>query len=134
MLKGTSVTAVVFYVRDLERTVAFYRDILGLEIRRLKASEADEEHDFVIADAGEVSLVFFEGNQVPGRTPIVVFGLNSGIEEIVDNLARQGVEIVLPVSDAPGGGLTADFLDPDGHVLSFYQNPRQQDTSAAEAS
>jgi len=40
---------------------------------------------------------------------------------VVEALAAQGVEIVVPVSPTPDGGLSADFLDPDGHVLSYYQ-------------
>ena len=36
------------------------------------------------------------------------------------SLAASGVEIVTPVSEAPGGW-SADFKDPDGHVVSFFQ-------------
>lgn len=112
-----SVSAIVFFVRDVDRTERFYRNVLGLDLERA----AGHDGPFLMAQAGEVSLVFLPAEEAPGRTPVVVFGLNGGIEEAVEALARHDVEIVAPVSEAPDGGLTADFLDPDGHVLSYYQ-------------
>ena len=41
--------------------------------------------------------------------------------EFAEALAAKGVEIVVPVSEAPDGGLTMDFLDPDRNALSLYQ-------------
>ena len=64
----------------------------------------------------------FQRDEKPGRTPIVVFGLEKGgIETLVERLVEKGVQIVAPVSEAPGG-FSADFLDPDGHMLAFYQS------------
>lgn len=43
-------------------------------------------------------------------------------ETLLAALAGKGVEIVVPpVSEAPDGGLTLDFLDPDGNLLSLHQ-------------
>ncbi len=126
MLKDPRVSALVFYVANPERSAAFYHDVLGLPTSSIDTGEGQLH----TADAGETLLLFFKGDDKPGRTPIVVFGLDGGIESLVEELVRKGVEIVLPVSDAPGGGLTADFLDPDGHLLSFYQSaglPRRRD-------
>src|SRR5690606_29143516 len=58
-----------------------------------------------------------------GESPVLVFGLDGGIDRCAERLAGQGVEIVVPVSEAPDGGLTLDFLDPDGTVPSLYQPP-----------
>ena len=74
-----------------------------------------------MASAGPVELVLLPREEPPGRSPVVVFSLEKGIYEAVESLVSQGVEIVLPVSPTPDGGLSADFLDPDGHVLSYYQ-------------
>jgi predicted enzyme related to lactoylglutathione lyase len=104
-------------VRDLARTIAWYRDALGLEPRTLDGHDGP----FALAKAGAVELVFIPRHEPAGRTPIVVFGLESGIYEVVESLAARGVEIVMPVSETPDGGLSADFRDPDGHILSVYQ-------------
>lgn len=114
------VSALVFFVSDLARTRAFYRDVLHLDVSQM---EPGPEHPAVAtAEAGNLSLVFFESDEEQaGRSPVVVFGLDGGIEDAVDALVRQGVEIVAPLGDAPDGGLTADFADPDGHTLSYHQ-------------
>lgn len=110
--------AAVFKVGKLDRTLAFYRDVLGLEIER-----HDDGHGgaYGMGRIGGVWFIFFEEPGVnPGNSPILVFNPSADIRETVDTLVRKGVEIVVPVSEAPGG-LSADFLDPDGHVLSLYQ-------------
>jgi len=117
MLKNPTVGAVVFFVRDLERMLAWYRDALGLAPRKLDGHDGP----FAMANAGAIELVFIPRDEPAGRTPIVVFGLKAGIYEVVESLAAKGVEIVMPVSETPDGGLSADFHDPDGHILSVYQ-------------
>ncbi|MDX1460551.1 MAG: VOC family protein [Xanthomonadales bacterium] len=111
------VGAIVFFVSDLARSCAWYRSTLDLDVRMM------EGHDgpFAMASAGPVELVLLPREEPAGRSPIVVFALERGIYEAVEALVAQGVEIVLPVSPTPDGGLSSDFLDPDGHVLSFYQ-------------
>src|SRR5688572_13869610 len=96
----TGVTAIVFYVRDIERTITFYRDVLGLHVIAGGGTEAGEHHHYARAEAGKISLIFFTGEQRPGATPIVVFGVEKEIEAVVEELARRGAEIVLPVSEA----------------------------------
>lgn len=117
MLTGCKLETVVFFVASLARSVPFYRDTLGLEV------QAVDGHDgpFATAQAGPVALVFIERAARAGESPVVVFSLVGGIDDCADALAAKGVEIVVPVSEAPDGGLTLDFLDPDGAVLSLYQ-------------
>src|SRR5690606_19332573 len=100
------------------RTVAFYRDTLGLEVQTM------DSHDgaLALAQVGSVELVFIERSARTGDSPVVVFELDAGIDDIAEALATKGVEIVVPVSDAPDGGLTLDFLDPDRNTLSLHQS------------
>lgn len=110
---------ILFNVKDLDRSERFYRDLMGLMVVR-HHSEADG--DWLSADVREgLVLIFFSGEEPIGRSPIVVFGLDEGgIDSVVETLAANGVEMVTPVSEAPGGWST-DFRDPDGHPLAFYQ-------------
>jgi glyoxylase I family protein len=127
MIPNPRIGAIVFYVKDLKASEIFYRDMLGLATQVDPGSkDADPDHagPWMRARVGEVSLIFFERPAKIGRSPIVVFGLpEGGIDDIVETLAKKGVPIVTPVSEAPGGW-TADFTDPDGHMLSFYQNEK----------
>lgn len=112
--------AIVFNVAELARSEAFYREVVGLKVER---NHDPQGGDWLIADVRPgVQLIFFQGEASVGRSPIVVFGLDDGgIDGVVEALAAGGAEIVTPVSHAPGGW-SADFLDPDGHVLSLYQS------------
>jgi glyoxylase I family protein len=109
---------IVFVVKDLRRTHRFYAETLGLAFE-----VADFEGGYLQARLpGDVEFVFLPGDAPRGATPQVVFGLSKGgIDAMVGSLAAAGVEIVTPVSEAPGGW-SAEFKDPEGHMLSLYQD------------
>jgi len=105
--------ALIFLVADLERTHTFYRDALGLTLER--------QEGFLLGKLPGVELVFFQGEPTIGTSPQVVFGLeHGGIDTLAERLVQQGVQVVTPVSEAPGGW-SFEFLDPDDHKLAFFQ-------------
>jgi predicted enzyme related to lactoylglutathione lyase len=108
----------VFIVKDLGRTHRFYSETLGLTFE-----VTDIDGGYLLARLpGDVELVFLAGDAPRGATPALVFGLSKGgIDQKVASLAAAGVEIVTGVSEAPGGW-SAEFKDPDGHVLSLFQD------------
>ena len=110
---------IIFNVADIERTRAFYGEHLGIRFERY--DEEDGSASLMTKIGQEVDLMVFKGDPKPGNTPNVVFGLaDGGIDTLIERLASAGVEIVTPVSEAPGGWF-ADFRDPDGQIVSFYQ-------------
>lgn len=110
---------IIFNVADIERTRTFYREHLGIVFERY--DEEDGSAYLMTKIGQEVDLMVFKGDPKPGNTPNVVFGLaDGGIDTLIERLATAGVEIVTPVSEAPGGWF-ADFRDPDGQIVSFYQ-------------
>lgn len=110
---------IIFNVADIERTRAFYREHLGIQFERY--DEEDGSAYLMTKIGQEVDLMVFKGDPKPGNTPNVVFGLaDGGIDTLIERLASAGVEIVTPVSEAPGGWF-ADFRDPDGQIVSVYQ-------------
>ena len=119
MLVNAKVGAIVFFVAVLDRSVAFYRDTLGLPVNEIDGHDGP----FALAELGEVTLVFIQRPAKAGDSPVVVFGLEGGIDDYAEALAAKGVEIVVPVSEAPDGGLSLDFVDPDRNMHSLYQPP-----------
>ncbi|MAS13328.1 MAG: glyoxalase [Nitratireductor sp.] len=120
MLSNIRIGNICYYVNDIDRTEAFYRDVIGLDVQRMAGDE--ETGDWLLASIeNNIELIFFQMESRPGNTPIVVFDLSEGgIDDVVSGLAKKGATIVTPVSHAPGGW-SAEFADPDGHVLSVYQ-------------
>lgn len=118
MLPKPHRASIVFYVSDINRTEAFYNEVLGLDLARQEGAEP-----FWLSgtlDHG-LEIIFFEMEGKRGNTPAVVFDItDGGIDDVVAALAEKGVTIVTPVAEAPGGW-SADFLDPDGFGLGLWQ-------------
>jgi predicted enzyme related to lactoylglutathione lyase len=105
--------AIIFLVADLERTRKFYLDALGITL--------ESQEGFLLGKLPGSELLFFEGESKPGTSPQVVFGLEQGgIDTLAEQLVKQGVQVLTPVSEAPGGW-SFEFSDPDGHALASYQ-------------
>jgi len=119
MIPKPHTVSIVFYVSDIVRTEAFYRDTLGLEIERRDGMDPF----WLVGKTGGMELIFFQLDAVRGSTPALIFDVSEegGIDDIVAALVEKGVTIVTPVSEAPGGW-SADFLDPDGFGLGLYQS------------
>ena len=115
--------AIIFLVADLERTRKFYQQALGIEL--------DPQEGYLLGKLPGSELVFFQGDPKPGNSPQVVFGLElGGIDTLAERLVKQGVQVLTPVSEAPGGW-AFEFSDPDQHKLALFQLeslPRTLDT------
>jgi len=108
---------VVFYVRSLDRSLEFYRDVVGMRPLFVAKSMA-------FFDGGGVALAL---NQYPGELPQDP-GMTEVVLEVDDvdatyaELRDRGVVFRVeprPVTESEGRTLyAADFRDPDGHVLS----------------
>ena len=100
----TSLIKRIPYVRigvsDLENSVSFYEDILGLE----KISEWSTGAIFDIAGV-ELGL--------ETRAKPEIFLLVDDVDEAYRNLKEKGVEFVAEPKDQAWGGRTAIFVDPD---------------------
>lgn len=118
MLTDAKVGAIVFFVSNLARSLAFYRDTLGLPIEQ----HGGDDEPWAMGELQGLALVLIQHAAKVGESPVVVFALDGGIDDYADALAAHGVEIVVPVSEAPDGGWSLDFVDPDRNVLSLHQD------------
>ena len=102
-------------MQDLERTRRFYAEAIGLELTLMEG--------YLLGTlASGTELLFFVGEAVRGTSPQIVFGLDDGgIDTAVEALVRRGVQVLTPVTEAPGGW-SVEFKDPDEHPLAFYQD------------
>jgi glyoxylase I family protein len=122
--------AFILLVRDVERTEQFYTKRLGIQFTR---NTGEDGSVWLLANIREgIEMLVFPGDPKPGNTPGIVFGLaEGGIETVIASLAAAGVEIVTPVSEAPGGW-SAEFKDVDGHVMSLFQDQALPKTLATK--
>jgi catechol 2,3-dioxygenase-like lactoylglutathione lyase family enzyme len=116
------------YVADMERAVAFFRDVLELrtmiEGDRLTAFDAGRSGVLLLFLAGgSIADMPGPGGVIPGHDgsgPVhMAFAIPAGSEDAWRaHLAAHGVEVRSEVA-WPRGGRSLYFEDPDGHVLEL---------------
>ena len=139
-------------VSDIERSIEFYRDVLGLTLsgRRPKV-----DADYVVKQTGyegvELSVASFELG--PGRAPSLELAqylnypspasdqathrpgnshvclLVSDFHACYEDLVAKGVRFKsdpVTINAGPnGGGIVAYLFDPDGHAIELFQPARE---------
>jgi lactoylglutathione lyase len=117
-----------YRLNDLERTVKFYRDILGLEEVKRHKSPRGSELVFLKAPESEelIELCHFPGNepvQVQADLTHLAFEVNS-LVEFEKHLAKHG----LKYSDGPtttSTGTVFAFIDaPEGYEIELIERKK----------
>ncbi len=104
-------------VTDMDRSVGFYRDTLGLEV-----SQHEDEWSEVMAGDVRIGLNGRDEEEPGGGGGVIAFHAEPDIESAVSELEGQGVEFSGGVSEHPWGKV-ATFHDPDGTELQLYEPP-----------
>ncbi len=112
---------VMLGVRNLARSVEFYRDRLGLKVT--SATEG-----FAFLDSGGATLCLSQplgrgAERLDGATE-VVFSVD-GVREAFQALRQKGVEFFQEPRNVTGTMWAANFRDPDGHGLSIFGPERK---------
>ena len=112
-------------MHDLDASIAFYRDVLGLPITRDERDAAWAEADL----PGGVRFALHRSHegadpQTPG-TVVVDFAV-ADIDDAEKRLRAAGVKIVEVMRESWGAALT--LFDPDGYRISLYQAARMSAT------
>ena len=115
-----------YRVSDLERTVSFYRDVLGLEEVRRQTSGRGSQLVFLKAPGSEEEIEICKFDE---SGPIIVGPDLTHLAFEVDNLeefAKQTEAKGYPLSDGPhrhGRGGAIAFIDaPEGYEIELIQH------------
>ncbi|MEP6984490.1 MAG: VOC family protein [Chloroflexota bacterium] len=131
-----TISATLFYVRDFEASVKFYRDVLGFPAH-------DGTEDFMAFTVGDKTLAILEINSVakmiseeavqpsitnaPPRFLMAVFLEDT--DKAYEELVAKGVHFVKPPTTQPWGQRTAYFNDPDGNIWEISHFPKDETKS-----
>jgi lactoylglutathione lyase len=115
-------------VSDMDRSVRFYRDTLGLRLRFQSPDWTEFEvggTTLALHSGGKPAPLSPEKEAVAGRASI---GFNvDNLDKTFEELKAKGARVVMPPMEREGEGIRlAVFLDPDGLNISFAQSaPRK---------
>ena len=133
------ITVITLGVEDLERSLRFYRDGLGLPTEGIVGAEL--EHGavaFLDLQAGlklalwpRSSLSHDTGIPAGARDPTsLTLGHNVASRDEVDGVMEQardaGARVVKRAQDTFWGGYAGYFQDPDGHLWEVVWNPAME--------
>jgi predicted enzyme related to lactoylglutathione lyase len=108
---------VYYWVRDMDAAVAFYRDVVGLALRR---RDGDEWAEF---DAPPVMLALHGGGEQASASGTVVFRVDD-LDDSRWALEQRGAQFDEYVGEVEGFARFATFHDPDGNPVQIIEYRR----------
>ena len=119
----TKLYALCLLVNDYEKSLAFYRDILGLEI-----NSNDEKYADFKFKSGNTLLAIFQKDVAtamfpiehmkPGGSAVIAFPVED-VDATCKELQAKGIEIFEGPKTTPWGQKVAYFKDPDENIIEI---------------
>jgi catechol 2,3-dioxygenase-like lactoylglutathione lyase family enzyme len=123
-------------VADLEKSLAFYRDGLGLPTEGIVGREFEHGAVAFFDLAGGLKLAIWAQDDIAhdtglAKTQISPTSLTVGhnvarreeVDEVIEQARQAGADIVKSPQDTFYGGYAGYFRDPNGHLWEVVWNP-----------
>jgi catechol 2,3-dioxygenase-like lactoylglutathione lyase family enzyme len=135
VIRVTALDHFVLRVRDLDESLAFYRDVLGLPIESLDEYRAGQRPFVSVRVADQlIDLVpdptydSETGFAAGGFMHLCVRVAGSLVDEVIPRFKQQGVALVedvpVPRMGATGYGGSIYVRDPDGYVVEVKEETK----------
>lgn len=133
------ITVITLGVDDLEKSLVFYRDGLGLPTQGIVGTEFEHgavaffdlqpglelaiwsrdnlAHDATILKTAHSPTEFSLGHNV---------GSQQEVDAVMEQATRAGAKIIKSAGKTFWGGYAGYFQDPDGHLWEIAWNPRME--------
>lgn len=105
-----------YNVSNLERTLAFYTDILGFKVLNCDVSQRQAR---VFTNTKDCIIGFAETDSVVPSSTCITFEAEN-IDDTMQTLQHKGVKFIGEIMVVPGIVKLATFSDPDGYKLMLY--------------
>ena len=131
------VTLITLGVDDLEKSIAFYRDGLGLPTPGIVGTEFEHGAVAFFDLQPGLKLALWPRSSIanesglkrtpPSPTEFMLahnVGSTREVDSVMQLAATAGAKILKPAAKAVWGGYTGVFEDPDGHLWEVAWNPQ----------
>jgi predicted enzyme related to lactoylglutathione lyase len=117
-MKPRAVDFVSYSVPDMDRSEAFYRDMLGLDIEVPRGKPGTRASGYMEFDAGGIAIGLVALPE-PHKNAIVALAVED-VSAAVEELRGKGVPIVMEPLETPVCFM-AVVADPDGNQILIHQ-------------
>jgi len=105
----------ILLVSDLQRSLGFYRDLLGFEVTYCFPSESEPQFVSLAIDGGKLGLGTAQEQVQSASTAIWLY--TDDVDDAVARLRDAGVLVVAEAADQPWGERVASVADPDEFII-----------------
>lgn len=112
-------------VRDLQQSLAWYRDVIGFDVER--EMEREGKVVSVVIRAGDVRMLLNQDDgakgldRVKGAGLSLMFNTSQSVDEIAERIRASGGTLHSEPADMPWGVRAFRTEDPDGFKFAFSQ-------------
>lgn len=130
------ITVLTLAVADLERSLQFYRDGMGLPTEGTIGQEFEHGAVAFFDLAGGLKLAVWSQRDLVHDTGLELTPMSPSsfsighnvntrdeVDEVMDQALRAGARLLKSARDTFWGGYAGYFQDPDGHVWEVVWNP-----------
>lgn len=134
------ITVITIGVDDLERSLRFYRDGLGLPTEGIVGQQFEYGAVVFIQLQSDLRLALWPRKSIARDTGLALsppcatemtLGHNvssrAQVDAVMAKAQAAGATIVKPAHDTFWGGYSGYFQDPDGHLWEIVWNPQWQE-------
>jgi catechol 2,3-dioxygenase-like lactoylglutathione lyase family enzyme len=112
---------------DLERSIAFYTEVLGFRLKERVQLDLPVLRQVVYLELGDTMLELLDYVSPAPADPTIRVGYQmmalevESMEKALAFLAEKGIEPTQPPMDVGGGALRAEIMDVDGLPIELRQ-------------
>ena len=112
--------AVILLVSDMKRSTKFYRDTLGMKLKK-------QSKDWTEFSEGGTVLAIHPANRkrIKKNNSMLVGFSVSDFDDVINGLKKKKAKFYKKPKDEPFGK-HAIIQDPDGHLISIVQMPQEE--------
>jgi len=131
------ISLITLGVDDLERSVRFYRDGLGLKTEGIVGAEFEYGAVAFFDLQGELKLALWPRTSIARDTGLPVANPSSTeltighnvsskleVDQVMEQAETAGAVVLKPAHETFWGGYAGYFQDPDGHLWEVAWNPQ----------
>ena len=115
---------VALNVRDVRRSVEFYRDVLGMQVEW----EPDPDNVYLTSGSDNLAIHRLPDGAAPGAVQSVhhigfIVARLEDVDAVAARVESRGIELVYPLKTHRDGARSFYFRDPDGLLIQVLYHP-----------